>query len=644
MEIKLKKLHFVNIRDYDDVEIEIESQTNVPHIMLIQMPNGTGKTTAHSLIQKMFSNDTPKPEEVKQYRPNPDTDSGFAEMIISIDNKTITITLEFDYLSNTATWYTTQSGLYGGKNEGFLIDQLNDFTTEFVKYFIFDGELAENFFKPHKDVAEQAINQLYGLRYLNNIANRSLSLGEKRLSDVKYTDAKTNIKTKQSLKAQTTTYTKLQKTLEILEKRKEECSHEINKTTDKLETVRKDISNLLSESQRDLLDSKIRDKAKLNIKLQELCSEFSNYSRSPRNFSKQLTKDITTLYDNMDRLKIPKTTSEEFFKELMKQDVCICGNHMTNEMRATIDRHSKLYMSDDIYILINGVKSSISEYDVDYDSVFNKYAEQYLELQSEIHKISMDISSIENDTKTTDKQAEFEKLNSVENELQLQLQGLNEELDILTSYDYEHDKRMSDCNIPSCNLQIKNLGNILKNVVPAVNFNEKSKLVSEMMNKIYEETMDSLKTNIIIRINSLLDQRFKGNLQIDSIKGHISIRGKNSNKGSASTGQLLTVAYMYITALFNSTLYSLPFVVDSPCGSLDKINRRFVAETIPDLFDHIIMLINPSERTDFADRFYNNDDARFLTIIKDEQNNNKISITEDINIFKSCQNEVEVKK
>ena len=52
MKITLNEMRYENIRDFKNFKINLSSDKGNPfHISLIQMPNGTGKTTTIELIQ-----------------------------------------------------------------------------------------------------------------------------------------------------------------------------------------------------------------------------------------------------------------------------------------------------------------------------------------------------------------------------------------------------------------------------------------------------------------------------------------------------------------------------------------------------------------------------------------------------------------
>ena len=105
-----------------------------------------------------------------------------------------------------------------------------------------------------------------------------------------------------------------------------------------------------------------------------------------------------------------------------------------------------------------------------------------------------------------------------------------------------------------------------------------------------------------------------------------------AQKQQVSEGQSLAIAYAFLTSLFEQASYRLPFIVDSPAGSLDLRVRREVAELIPVLFEQMIMFVISSEREGFAEPFYDRAGVRFRTIWRDDSMRTQIS--EDVKFFK----------
>ena len=87
-------------------------------------------------------------------------------------------------------------------------------------------------------------------------------------------------------------------------------------------------------------------------------------------------------------------------------------------------------------------------------------------------------------------------------------------------------------------------------------------------------------------------------IRIDRIDRSLRIAGKSGG----SAGETLSVAYAFLSTLFQRTDYQLPFVVDSPAGPLDHPKRSAVAALIPKLAPQFIAFVISTERDGFQDK------------------------------------------
>ena len=69
--------------------------------------------------------------------------------------------------------------------------------------------------------------------------------------------------------------------------------------------------------------------------------------------------------------------------------------------------------------------------------------------------------------------------------------------------------------------------------------------------------------------------------------------------------------------LFEDSELEFPFVIDSPTGKMDFDKRQAVADVIPLVFNQLIAFVQPAEVECFADRFYENANSQYFTIVAD---------------------------
>ena len=136
-------------------------------ISLIQMPNGTGKTTTLKLLRAALcgapEEGTWTPELVRELAPrHSDADSGEFALRLRYNDRRLTIVLRFDFDDGIVRHSTTVGS---GLRDGFEPPrELRRFLNrDFVRFFVFDGELAEQLLDRRQTNAQTAIEVLFQL-------------------------------------------------------------------------------------------------------------------------------------------------------------------------------------------------------------------------------------------------------------------------------------------------------------------------------------------------------------------------------------------------------------------------------------------------------------------------------------------------
>jgi DNA sulfur modification protein DndD len=85
MDLRIVEWRYKNIRGMRDVQIQLG---DIPaQWTLIQMPNGTGKTTTLTLMRLALSGEIPDPDLVRSFRPDDRTPSGEFVLRITVDSE-----------------------------------------------------------------------------------------------------------------------------------------------------------------------------------------------------------------------------------------------------------------------------------------------------------------------------------------------------------------------------------------------------------------------------------------------------------------------------------------------------------------------------------------------------------------------------
>jgi DNA sulfur modification protein DndD len=125
-----------------------DASANLFPISLIQMPNGTGKTTTLELLRTVLSGsaaeeDWDRKRILSFKKRNSDVNEGLFRVVLLYNDRRITLTLHFDF-DNGAMFYSTtlpDSGIEKGFKPPRAL--LRFLKPSFVNFFVFDGELAE---------------------------------------------------------------------------------------------------------------------------------------------------------------------------------------------------------------------------------------------------------------------------------------------------------------------------------------------------------------------------------------------------------------------------------------------------------------------------------------------------------------------
>ena len=151
MDLKITGIRYENIREFENVELDFAngSNDNPHHISLVQMPNGTGKTTTMNLIRTTLLGKEMDQDEVRSYQPSDfDAIEGAFEIDLVSSGEPFTLRLELDYeVGDHSYRHIKPKEVGGGDMAGhFLPNELNNVITEsFVDLFVFNGELTEEF-------------------------------------------------------------------------------------------------------------------------------------------------------------------------------------------------------------------------------------------------------------------------------------------------------------------------------------------------------------------------------------------------------------------------------------------------------------------------------------------------------------------
>lgn len=626
MIIKILSLKIKDIRDFDNLHLHFSSNDKCHHITLIQMPNGTGKTTTINILRHLFSGSKFDSQEVMELKPKLfEATRGSAELALMIENERYTVKVEFNYDMGSHKYFTT-SPKHKGQTEGHNLPLFYIMNDETTKLFIFDGELAKDLLSQEKVTAENALSQLYNLDILKPVMLEEISnrLAEKERA---YTTSKA-----QGIQRHRNELIKLQDYRRDLNAELEENTKKIKELGIEIEDLQKEHDEIISgnEELREEYQKLVQSNTDYKINKANLTSELKAFIRNPYLLSPDILSRVKRLNDNFDKLKLPKTTSSIFFDEIIECGECICGTKLNEEKIKLININRDRILSDSHSSTINVIKETTNN-DIRGDIIINTIKDIF----DYDHKIGCNDRKLSEITRllTKEKMERIDEIKGKIDDKKTEIGELKEQNDLIQSPDLVEDPELS---LPVCNRRIKELMEKVGRAEEFLRYKLKTDLLTFLINEIFETSMESLKKEIIDNTNNKLEKITAGDVQIEDINKCLRISGKSG----VSEGQSLAVAYSFLSSLFENSDYDIPFVVDSPCVSLDQEIRREVSNTIPTLFSQLIMFIISTEREGFLKGIESFGDVLYYTVNKNKKGSNLIEVRTEKEFFNNFQSEV----
>ncbi len=609
-----------------DHEIDCCKSDDTPFpVTLIQMPNGTGKTTTLDLLRAALSGEADKDKwdssTVRALRKkNSHLEDGLFELRLTLNGKRLTIRMEFDFETGCIAYKTTWgSGQHDGFNPPFELRQFMN--TRFVNFYVFNGELADNLLDTKQTKAELAVENLFQIRLLRLMANKVSDYWDEQTRNVTAKDKKGYVRRKNLLdewKGRLATLEsekdKLNKCLEDrinqLHRQKELYDREIEKNEDRTKEIE------AAETDVDKLTEKVSDRA--HGVLDEM--------RNPHALSPSFARNMFDLKAGLDRVELPESAAREFFEGLAKEVECVCGREIDDQISRVIRKRALQYLGSEDVGLLNAMKTAVS------DAVG-----QSLEQPSEA--LSASVTSLS---------ALVGKLQTAQNELDELKHEAERDPDVKKAKD-EIDRLKKECRefetklrrfegkdnavrleqINKVNLDqvyaiktikdgIAVLEEQVAEVTHTVALRRKRDALRQILDKAHCKARETITADIRDKANERIAELMPHNdIRIEKIENCLVLQGQSGG----SVGETLSVGYAFLSTLFNrADRHELPFVVDSPANPIDLGIRASIGELVPRLTEQFIAFMISAERDRFLDGLRktssNPDDIQYLTLFR----------------------------
>lgn len=631
MKMSILGIEYENIRKISELKLSfVDANGKSIKNNFVMMANGTGKTTTMELIKGLMDGSAAdwSAKKIKTFAPTTShSDVGVFSIAVKFDERQYKYFLYMNYKTGTANIKTTTTTLGGMEDGRHLPEALKGiFTPEFVRRFVFDGEQAEKTMDSSSNEAEETIRYLYRLDELDEI----IATNQRILSEIQDAEGSkgsksslSNLRTRQE--GVKTTISKLQKRAAHLRKDIKTFEDEQKEKITQRDALDKNYETLNQEKQ-EILNLQQHNKDSIDAQI----SEIIRLSKSPYLISQEFCDRMYGLGSSMTKLKLPKTISKDFFVELAHAKDCICGRCIGESEKKTILENAEKYLGSDQQSVLNAIKSSLMA--CSYDSSLSDAFTELSKLREEANRLQTRLNTnAEKLLKAGGEEAA--KLKARTDELEKYIAVSKYQLDIIESKDENNEELTEDNNLYKAQLLYKDYEHKIASATRTNAALYRKEVVESLVFAIKEQATAELKKEIIRKANEKIQKVITDDfIEIDNIDRYIKLK----ERSGASQGQTLGIAYCFLGTLFEDSELEFPFIIDSPTGSMDFDKREAVADIIPKVFNQMISFVQSAEVKRFADRFYDNPDAQYLTIVV-SPSSGMVEVHEGIDFFDSYQ-------
>lgn len=614
MEIKLLGWESQGLR-CPDLKIDIGTLEHVPKITLIQMPNGTGKTTTLNLIRAALTGEASNwsDDKILQLRHKDDTSTSSGKFILRlmVDNQPLTFDLSFDFINPSVT-YRTSSPSMGGVEIGYSpqASVKRFLRPKFTSLFVFDGEYATHLLNENESRAEEAIDSLCQLDLLDQIQTAAEVAWNRETKNK-------GAKTPQGLSAYKNKEQQIIEKISLVNKRKKEAEVNLKSIKDEIESINNNIGDKIKQSEkyRDELEKlKLKEKD-CEIELERQVNAAMSYLRHPELLHKQFLNGLTALKENLDKAKLPDVTSKQFFIELAEEALCVCGRPIGHDEKEHILFQTSQYLGNDVSGLINAMKQDIDVAinSTDDQKLFSTSLENLRKASNDFYDIETELELLERNA-LEDTGADVTNLHEKLTALNTKRNSLEQALDLINAPPRADDNE-SVISLPSLDKQLKNVRELIAEITETVELRDKIDVINRMAGKIKSFARSEIKQALINECNTNLEKILAANpVTISKIDRSIHLSGQKE----ASVGQTLAVGYTFLTAALSRGTNKFPLIVDSPAGPLDDNVRKEIGEMVPMLCEQFIAFTISTEREHFLPALEKSagDNIKYLTIYR----------------------------
>lgn len=573
----------------------VNGDKSVYPISLLQMPNGTGKTTTLTLLRACLSGSALSEgwdaEKVRSFQKR-DSREGTGTFVVELlaNRKRVTFTMTFDFEEGTVRYSTTAGS---GKREGFHPPrELQKFLRpSFVRFFVFDGELAEQLLSREYTNAQLVIEDLFQIGLFTSISNHVRDYWDQQTEKKGATEGKGLTQRKNRVEKLTVRLSKLKADRAAKKQEADRTRRELEKKQAKFKTeiaAQKELSGRLTKAESDLAAETERVRAGARNLLEQM--------RSPQNLSAVFADEMVKLKDSLDRVKLPESTAREFFEELAQDKECVCGTVLDDKTREAIRKRASQYLGADNVAFLNAMKGDIGSMVGADPAVHEKLLSDSIDTlveqcrKQEEYRTARDAVQAEGVAADPALQQAEKEID----ELEKRLATLEDEL---ADYDSTDETAGDDCTgIKLIEKRLKDAEEKLAEITQTITLRAKRDILVGILEAAHKAARRGISAEICDQANERIEELMPHNaIRVKEVNKCLVLRGQEGG----SVGETLSVGYAFLATLFSRTEHKLPFIVDSPANPIDLKVRASVAELIPNLADQFVAFTISSERQGF---------------------------------------------
>ena len=339
--------------------------------------------------------------------------------------------------------------------------------------------------------------------------------------------------------------------------------------------------------------------------------------------SQNIRQYIYNFIDSLDKLHLPEAEARAFFEELLRGSECICGEHLTEEKKQTINNKMSVFLSDNTAGIVNSYKTAINDlrdeiYDLNDINTEINNKQSYYDAAIQAHNDVYDKELGEN--------PEIEKKSERAKKLKTEILDIEVFIQKTEKPWSVNDKPDTTQSLVSLNKQLTNIEAKLAKAKKIENLLLKKQKINGLLSQSINQTKIKLSKELTNECNEKIKIMLpRDPLFLEDIKDTLILKDRLTEEDEGSVGQMARIGYVFLTSLLNRSSHLFPLIVDSPVTGMDDEGRRETAKLISNLDNQYIGFVLNTEKEYFIDSLEedNENNIFYATIYRHTKNTEK---------------------